>query len=163
MSPSAPIMAAGSDLMISIQTGQVNHGSMEPTQGPNAGELTRSRSNMPVSALVSTWLTAACIGSGIAPSIVSLICQQVAIYNRWPLLIGQAVCQWTLGVVLGGQHCIYPILIVDKQEGSVGGQSVLLLDDLTVFNKNIYKLCHQQDIPLFIILQHLNNDILFFF
>lgn len=65
---------------------------MEPTQGPTAGELTQSRSNMLVSALLSEWLTVACIGSGIASNIVSLICQQVAIYNQWPLLIGQAVC-----------------------------------------------------------------------
>lgn len=64
---------------------------MELTQGPSAGELTQSRSNMLVSALVSSWLPAACIGSGIASNTVSLICQQAAIYNRWPLLIGQAV------------------------------------------------------------------------
>lgn len=45
---------------------------MEPTQGPTAGELTQSRSNMLVSALVSAWLNVACIGSGIASNIVSL-------------------------------------------------------------------------------------------
>lgn len=108
MSPSAPIMAAGSSLIISIQTGQVNRSAIEPTQGPTAGELTRSRPNMLVSALVSLWLTVACIGSGTASNAVPLICQQAAIYNRWPLLIGQAVCQWTSKVVRrGGGATLY--------------------------------------------------------
>ena len=95
MSAFAPIMAAESRLMISSLSGQENRCDTELREGPSAGELTQSGPNMLVSALVSLRGAATCIGAGAASSSVCRTCQQAPVYNRSPLLIGQAVCRWT--------------------------------------------------------------------
>ena len=92
MNLSALIMVVGSNLMISTLDRAGKARRSTATQGPTAGELTQSTSNMLVSALVSTWLYCGLYWQWHSiHHRLSHIRQQAAIYNRWPLLIGQPV------------------------------------------------------------------------